>query len=147
MTLSLNVPEKGETSVMLVEQRKVVPADVENTGPSIRNRVLTDMVTIDSNGNLTNTSGLIQVSNEGGEFELQFAPTASFSLIVINEPSILDAIDKGDSDPYGVVEISRRASNALEENSIIQWILVGGLISGIALGWKRKESGNRTEDE
>ena len=129
---------------MLLEHEKTVPAQATNPGENTRDRVLIDMVNLIANGTIENTSGIMNVEVDNENISLTFIAPQAFSLVVIAEPTIIELEQGEDITPSGVVEIARKTIIALDENSILHWLVIGGLLLGTLIIYR---SGKITHSE
>ena len=144
--LSLQTPEEGQITIMLLEHEKLVPEQAINPGTGSRDRVLIDLVNLMPNGTIENTSAIMNVQVEENNISLTFIPPKSFSLVVIAEPTIIEMEQGEDRTPLGVVEIARKSVIDLNENSILHWLVVGGLLLGTLIIYRRSEKGHSEEE-
>jgi thiol-disulfide isomerase/thioredoxin len=144
--LSLQTPDDGQITIMLLEHEKLVPEQAINPGASSRDRVLIDLVNLMPNGTIENTSAIMNVQVEENNISLTFIPPKSFSLVVIAEPTITEMEQGADRTPIGVVEIARKSIIDLNENSILHWLMVGGLLLGTLIIYRRSDKGHSEEE-
>jgi thiol-disulfide isomerase/thioredoxin len=144
--LSLQTPDDGQITIMLLEHEKLVPEQAINPGASSRDRVLIDLVNLMPNGTIENTSAIMNVQVEENNISLTFIPPKSFSLVVIAEPTITEMEQGEDRTPLGVVEIARKSIIDLNENSILHWLMVGGLLLGTLIIYRRSDKGHSEEE-
>ena len=144
--LSLQTPDDGQITIMLLEHEKLVPEQAINPGASSRDRVLIDLVNLMPNGTIENTSAIMNVQVEENNISLTFIPPKSFSLVVIAEPTIIEMEQGEDRTPLGVVEIARKSIIDLNENSILHWLMVGGLLLGTLIIYRRSDKGHSEEE-
>jgi len=143
---SLELPENGQITVMLLEHEKTVPEQAINPGGNTRDRVLIDMVNIIANGTIETTSGMMNVDEDGKDISVTFLPPQSFSLVVVAEPTIIELEQGEDTTPSGVIEISRKSISVLNDYSILQWLMIGGLLLGTLILYQSRKT-TTDEDE
>ncbi len=143
---TLQAPADGQITIMLLEHEKTVPEQAINPGASTRDRVLIDMVNLIANGTIENTSGFMNVEVDGDNTSLTFIPPKSFSLVIIAEPTIIQLQQGEDITPSGVVEIARKSIIDIDEYSILQWLMVGGLLLGTLIIYQSSKTTNSEEE-
>ena len=143
---SLELPENGQITIMLLEHEKLVPEQAINPGANTRDRVLIDMVNIIANGTIETTSGMMNVEADGNDISVTFLPPHSFSLVVVSEPTIMELEQGEDTTPSGVIEIARKSISVLNEYSILQWLIVGGLLMGTIILYHSRKSATDEEE-
>ena len=143
----MTFPEKGIFSVMLLEHNKDVPKGASNPGTSIRDRVLIDMITIHANQTIINGTDVMSTAFDGDSLQIQFSAPPEFSVIIVHEPSIEEALNNRDFAPYGVVEISRLEEVPDENNITIFWISIITLGAGGIFIWAHPKNSESDESE
>ena len=123
--IQLPTPEYGQITLMVLEHDKDVPADVENPGEDVRDRVLVGMKVIDSEGN----------GSEYGDLDLP----ELWSVIMIHEP-----VEGGE--PYGVVEISNLEYGENSSFELLR-IVASCVILGAILVYTPAKKSLNTEEE
>ena len=143
---SLQAPDEGQITVMLLEHGKTVPEQTTNPGENTRDRVLIDLVNLIANGTIENTSGIMEVEVDGDNISLAFMPPQSFSLVIIAESTVSGLEQGEDITPWGVVEIARKSISVLGENSILHWLVAGGLLLGTLVIYRSSKSTHSEEE-
>ena len=147
LVLNMTFPEKGIFSVILLEHNKDVPKGASNPGTSVRDRVLIDMITIHANQTIINGTEVMSTAIEGDSLQIQFSAPPEFSVIIVHEPSIEEALNNRDFAPYGVVEISRLEEIPDENNITIFWISIITLGAGGIFIWAHPKNSESDESE
>ena len=146
MHLSLQAPDEGQITIMLLEHEKTVPEQATNPGESTRDRVLIDLVNLIANGTIENTSGIMNVEVDSDNISLTFIAPQSFSLVIIAEPTVMELEQGEDITPSGVVEIARKSIVVLDEYSILHWLMIGGLLVGTLIIYRSSKITHSEEE-
>ena len=84
------------------------------------------------------------MDEDGKDISVTFLPPQSFSLVVVAEPTIIVLEQGEDTTPSGVIEISRKSISVLNDYSILQWLMIGGLLLGTLILYQSRKT---TTDE
>jgi len=147
LTLNMTFPNEGIFSVMLLEHNKNVPKDASNPGMSVRDRVLIDMITIYANQTIINGTEMMSTTFGEDSLEIHFFAPSEFSVVIVHEPSIEEAMSDGNFAPYGVVEISRLEEVPDQNNITIFWIFIITLGAGGIFIWIHPQKSESDESE
>ena len=108
--VNIPTPDFGQLTIMILEHEKEVPQGVENMGEDHRDRVLIGMKVLDSSGNISVYGDMILPE--------------TWSVILVHEPE-----DGGE--PYGVVEISNREIEEVNDDNLLMILAISVFLGAL----------------